>query len=68
MPCATITQTLPRSLHSMQTLCPGVAGRRPCSNALTVSINWCFEIGQPRSSKSTGTWSAIGVEVASVSI
>ena len=28
MPCATITQTVPRRLHSMHTLCVGMFGRR----------------------------------------
>ena len=41
-------------------------GRRPCRKAVTTSSSWCLSIGQPRSSKSTGTWSAIAVEVASV--
>ena len=33
---------------------------------LITSSSWCLLIGHPCSSKSTGTWSLIGVEVASV--
>ena len=29
MPCATVTQTLPRRLHSTQTLSAGIRGLRP---------------------------------------
>ena len=67
MPC-TITQTVPRRLHSMQTLCAAIAGLRPARNAEITSMSWRLSIGQPRSSKSTGTWAEIGVEVASVLI
>ena len=58
---------VPRRLHSTQTLWVGDAraGGR-AGSALITSSSWCLLIGQPRSSKSTGTWSAIGVEVASV--
>ena len=66
MPWATITQTVPRRLHSMQTLCARTRGRRRLRWALITSSSWCLSIGQPRSSKSTGTWALIGVEVASV--
>jgi hypothetical protein len=48
----------------MQTLSFGTFGARPPRYAEMVSSSWVFEIGQPRSSKSTATWSAIGVEVA----
>ena len=41
-------------------------GRRPWRYAATTSSSWRLSIGQPRSSKSTATWSAIAVEVASV--
>ena len=41
------------------------AGAR-AGSAVTTSSSWRLSIGQPRSSKSTGTWSAIGVDVASV--
>ena len=67
MPWATMTHTVPRRLHSMQTLCARIA--RACGrsgSAVITSSSWCLLIGQPRSSKSTGTWSLIGVEVASV--
>ena len=33
---------------------------------MITSSSWYLLIGQPRSSKSTGTWAAIGVEVARV--
>jgi len=52
----------------MQTLSFGRFGARPCRNAPTASRSWNLLIGQPRSSKSTLMWSAIAVEVASVSI
>ena len=61
-----MTQTLPRRLHSMQTLVDGMFGRRPCRNAVITSSSWRLSIGQPCSSKSTGTCAEIGVEVASV--
>ena len=66
MPCATITQTLPRRLHSMQTLVEAMLGRRPCRKAVITSSSWRLLIGQPCSSKSTGTCAEIGVEVSSV--
>ena len=47
MPCATITQTVPRRLHSMQTLVDGMLGRRPCRNAVITSSSWRLLIGQP---------------------
>ena len=34
---------------------------------MSTSSNWCLLIGQPRSSKSTGTWLEIAVDVASES-
>ena len=61
-----MTQTVPRNLHSWHTLWPGIAGLRPIRKALMTSSSWPLSIGQPRSSKSTGTWALIGVEVASV--
>jgi len=61
-----MTQTVPRSLHSWHTLWPGIDGFRPIRKALMTSSSWPLSIGQPRSSKSTGTWALIGVEVASV--
>ena len=66
VPCATMTQTTPRRLHSVHTLVAGMPGRRPWRNAVTTSSSWRLSIGQPRSSKSTGTCAAIGVDVASV--
>jgi hypothetical protein len=66
MPWETITQGMPRLLHSTQTEWVAMLGRRRCSIAETSSSSWRLLIGQPRSSKSTSTWSAIGVEVASV--
>ena len=39
-------------------------GLRPCRKALITSSSWCLLIGQPRSSKSTGTWSAMGVDLS----
>ena len=42
VPCATITQTKLRCLHSTHTLCGGVLGLRPFKNALITSTNWCF--------------------------
>ena len=68
MPCATVTQTVPASLHSTHTLCPGTRGLRPSTSAVIRSMSCPRSIGQPRSSKSTGTWSAIEVLVASVSM
>ena len=50
----------------MQTLYRGTLGRTPWSSATRRSTSWCLLIGQPRSSKSTSTWSEIGVLVASV--
>ena len=41
-------------------------GLRPASSAEISSTSWRLSIGQPRSSKSTSTWSATGVEVARV--
>ncbi len=41
-------------------------GRRPCRNAVITSSSWRLLIGQPFSSKSTGTCAEIGVEVSSV--
>ncbi len=67
MPC-TITQTVPRALHSMQTLCAAIAGLRPARNAEITSRSCILLMGQPCSSKSTVTWAEIGVEVASVLI
>src|ERR1051326_3662763 len=61
-----MTQTLPRSLHSTQTLCAPICGLRPASNAEITSSNWFLSIGQPFNSKSTLTCDEIGVEVASV--
>jgi hypothetical protein len=46
----------------MQTLYVGMLGLRPARVALISSINWCLLMGHPRSSKSTGTCSAIGVD------
>ena len=64
VPWATITHVLPRRLHSSHTLCPGICGFRPTSSAVSSSRSWPLSMGQPRSSKSTGTWLAMGVEVA----
>ncbi len=61
-----MTQLLPRRLHSMQRLQVGMFGLRPASVAAISSSSWYLLIGQPRSSKSTGTCSATGVEVFSV--
>ena len=66
MPWATITHTVPRRLHSMHTLCARTRGRRRFRWALITSSSWRLLIGHPWSSKSTGTWALIGVEVASV--
>ena len=63
-----MTQAVPRRLHSSHTLCPGIRGCLPASNADSSSSSWPLSIGQPRSSKSTRTWLAIGVEVASVAM
>ena len=65
MPC-TITQTVPRCLHSMQTLWAAMAGLRPARNAEITSMSCALLIGQPCSSKSTATCAEIGVDVASV--
>ena len=40
--------------------------RRPARGRVITSSSWWRSIGQPWSSKSTATWAAIGVEVASV--
>ena len=65
-PC---TQTLPRACTPSHTL--GCASVRPPpgqeARPAPRAAGAC-SIGQPRSSKSTLTWSAIGVEVASVSM
>jgi hypothetical protein len=66
VPCATMTHDVPRSLQSWQTLCAGIWGLRPASSAVSSSRSWRLSIGQPRSSKSTVTWSDTGVEVARV--
>src|SRR5271169_2084645 len=55
VPCATMTQTVPRSLHSWHTLWPGMDGLRPTRKALMTSSSWPLSMGQPRNSKSTGT-------------
>ena len=68
VPSATATHTRSRSLHSSHTAWVGRTGFRPASVALTTSMSWSVSTGQPRSSRSTDTWSAIGVDVASVSI
>ena len=41
-------------------------GRRSPRKAPITSSSWRLLIGQPCSSKSTGTWALIGVEVSSV--
>src|ERR1022692_1614525 len=64
-PRTTATQTLARRLHSRQTLYVGMLGLRPANMAPINSINWCLLMGQPRSSKSTGTCSATGVDIFS---
>src|SRR5581483_10347761 len=64
VPCATVTQTTPRCLHSVQTLVDGISGLRPWRNAVTTSSSWRLSIGQPCNSKSTSTCAAIGVDVA----
>ena len=66
VPWATITQTVPRRLHSTQTLSSAIAGGGRAGTRVDHLEQLVLVIGQPRSSKSTGTWSAIGVEVASV--
>ena len=68
MPCVTATQTVPLDLHSTHTLQEGTCGFRPSRKAVSSSTSCPVSIGQPRSSKSTGTWSAMGVLVASVLI
>jgi hypothetical protein len=50
----------------MQTLWARTRGRRRLRCALMTSSSWRLSIGQPLSSKSTGTWALIGVEVPSV--
>ena len=65
-PRATATHTTPSALHSAQTLVDGTRGFRPTIRAVRISTSWPVSIGQPRSSKSTGTCSAIAVLVASV--
>src|SRR5947207_1533737 len=45
MPWATITQTVPRNLHSTHTLCAGVFGLRPFRNALITSTSCALLIG-----------------------
>jgi hypothetical protein len=54
--------TVALRLHSMHTLCVGILGLRPASVAVNNSMSWYLLMGHPRSSKSTGTCSAIGVE------
>ena len=66
VPCATMMQAVPRFLHSMQTLFGDTFGLRSFKNALMTSRSWCLLIGQPRSSKSTITCAAMGVDVSSV--
>ena len=66
MPWATITQTLPRALHSKQTLCAGIVRPPAVEERVITSSSWRLSIGQPCSSKSTSTCAEIGVEVASV--
>ena len=55
VPPATITQVVPRALHSKQTLVEGSLGGRPFRSARTVSTSCSLEMGQPRSSRSTFT-------------
>ena len=66
MPWATITQTFPARLHSMQTEWLATAGLRSLRKALITSSSWWRLTGQPCSSKSTWTLAEIGVEVSSV--
>ena len=61
-----MTQGVPRSLHSTQTLWAGMLGLRPWRQAFSSSSNWPLSIGQPRNSKSTATWSAMGVDSSRV--
>ena len=63
---ATATQTVPACLHSMHTLCPRTGGGSPFANAAITARSCRLSTGQPRSSKSTGTWSEMPVDVASV--
>src|ERR1039458_8121743 len=66
VPCATITHTVPRRLHSRQTLWARTRGRRRFRWALITSSSCCLLIGHPCNSKSTATLALIGVEVARV--
>ena len=65
-PRATVMHVVPRALHSKHTLCPGRSGFRPASSAVSVFTSCRRSIGQPCSSRSTGTWSEAGVEVSNV--
>ena len=50
------------------TVCDGSTGFRPCRIAVTASSSCPLLMGHPAEPKSTATWSAIGVDVRSVSI
>ena len=50
----------------VEVLAAFLRGRRPCRKAVITSSSCRLSIGQPWSSKSTGTCAEIGVEVASV--
>ena len=62
---ADVAAPLALDADAVRRRCPAGARAR---KAVITSSSWCLLIGQPRSSKSTGTWSAIGVEVASVAM
>ena len=61
------SRTRSRAACTRRTRCGRArSGRRSPRKALMTSRSCPLSIGQPRSSKSTGTWAEIGVDVASV--
>ena len=65
-PRVTMTHTVWLRLHSRHTLSSSAGGTTPKSSARIAASTWRPLTGQPHSSRSTLTWRAMGVEVASV--
>ena len=68
MPRVTITQGVPRRLHSVHTLSALSRGATPSSSEFTTASICGPLTGQPHNSKSTFTWLAMGVERSRLAI
>ena len=67
MPWATITQTLPRRLHSMQTLCAAICGLALVQEGADHLEQLALVDRAAAAARSRPcTWALIGVEVSSV--